>query len=86
MTVLVVSDGVSDNIGDTHLPHLMNSAYTKNWSPNELAQRIVGDASIEASKPGQSPDDTSFVASCSRKQKKNPIKNAAILISCENRR
>lgn len=61
-TVLVMSDGVTDNIGSAYLRTLVSKAYTQHLAPKDLCEEIVADAISNASRPGGKPDDTTCVA------------------------
>ena len=43
-TIIMCSDGVTDNIGDAYLGTLVAKAYSQNSSPEDLAQSIVAES------------------------------------------
>jgi serine/threonine protein phosphatase PrpC len=57
-TVLIVSDGVTDNLGDAVLAGLVSKAYDNQMSPQDLADAIVAESLTAAYKTGGKPDDT----------------------------
>ena len=57
----MVSDGVSDNIGDAFVTALVSKAYSNSWPPQALADQIVADSIATAYSPGGKPDDTTVV-------------------------
>jgi serine/threonine protein phosphatase PrpC len=57
-TVLVASDGVTDNIGNSYLRALVSKAYTHHMNPEDLCEEVVADAISNAYRPNGKPDDT----------------------------
>ena len=57
-TVLVVSDGVADNVSQTTLSRFVESAYLNKESPDTLAAKIVAEALSSAYRVNGCPDDT----------------------------
>ena len=60
-TIIMASDGVTDNIGNAFLASLVSKAYKEFMSPQDLADEIVAEALTAAHQPRGKPDDTTVV-------------------------
>ena len=67
-TVLIVSGGVTNNVGEATIAQTVSTSYQQGWTPDALAQFIVS-AAIAAAYNGQ-PDDFTCVIGvvCERSQ------------------
>lgn len=60
--VLVISDGVLDNLGEARLEILVGKAYQDHMAPLVLSQAIVSEAMAVAYESSGKPDDTTCAA------------------------